>query len=113
LLTVTLRAAHARRLVFEKRLEPGMTTVRPGVRAGLRRDLAALPAELATGAMARSALLLAQMLDSGERDPREAATLVRELRLTMVALAALAPARAEGGIVDELRARRTARTAAG
>lgn len=84
----------------------------PGIRAGVRRDLALLPAELAGGGMARSVLLLARMLDSGELDPREIVAAQRALCLTLAALAEIAPPRAEGSIVDELRARRAQRAAA-
>jgi hypothetical protein len=102
------------RQVFEKRPE-GATMgnwISPGIRAAVRRDLASISVPGADG-IGRSALLLARMLDSGELEPREAVTAARELRVTMTGLLDLAPPRAEGSIVDELRARRSARSAAG
>jgi hypothetical protein len=84
----------------------------PGIRAAVRRDLASLPVTARAEGLSRQALLLARMLDSGDLEPREIVTAGRELRLTMAELAAKAPG-ASGGIVDELRARRAARSAAG
>jgi hypothetical protein len=84
----------------------------PGtVESGVRRELAALSAAVADGALAQQALTLAQALDAGMA-PRDAVAVSRELRVSMERLAAVSPERAEGDPIDELTARREARLAA-
>ena len=90
-------------------------TTGPVVRA-VRRDLRRLPAEDRAGSLAASALTLARLLDEvSDVDPDKAMTsaaqAARELRTTMTELLKGAP-KARSGI-DDLRARRAARAAAG
>jgi len=82
----------------------------------VRRDLRRLPAEDRGGTLAASALTLARLLDEADEvDPDKrlasAAQAARELRGTMTDLLKGAP-KARSGI-DDLRARRAARAAAG
>ena len=100
-----------------------MTASRSGpVERAARRDLRRLAAEVRTSALAEAVLQLAQRLDGrhtcGECaeahpaiDAKEETALVRELRTSMAALRDVSPARAEGDVVDELRARRASRAA--
>jgi hypothetical protein len=86
------------------------------VELAVRRDLRRLPEQDRSGSLAAAALTLARMLDeSGEVDPDKrltaAAQAARELRGTMTELLKGAP-KARSGI-DDLRARRAARAAAG
>jgi hypothetical protein len=93
------------------------------VERAARRELRVLSAEVRSGALAQAVLQLAVRLDGrdtcgacAEDHPvlsaRDEATIVHELRVSLAALAAISPARAEGDIIDELTARREARFAA-
>lgn len=81
----------------------------PDVVRAVRSELRKLPAELQDGPLAEAALMLAGMLP--EASPRDAATLNRELRLTLAELRQLADAMAPEEVdpVDELAQRRAAR----
>jgi hypothetical protein len=87
------------------------------VETAVRRDLRRLPAASRGCTLAASALALAQLLDEAEpsvtTDKRMAAAAqaARELRSTMGDLLKDAPAARSG--IDDLRARRAARSAAG
>jgi len=59
-------------------------------------------------AIARSYLMLARRLDAGV-SARDAAQLAREMRLCLLALYELAPARSEADPIDELQAKREQR----
>lgn len=86
-----------------------MTARRPlSVETAARKDLAALPAEYRNSAVAKSYLLLARRLDLGV-SARDAAQLTREMRLCLLALYDLAPAKHENDPADELRAKREER----
>lgn len=75
------------------------------VEQALLRDLGTLPKELATGALALSCQVLARRIDAG-MSARDAITAAKELRTTLGTLISQAPAREDGDVVDELRARR-------
>jgi hypothetical protein len=78
--------------------------IRPA-EAAARRELRALPKPYSDSVVAKGILALAQLLDDGQV-PRDAAALQREIRLSMEALHALAPAKAPDDFVDEVRAKR-------
>jgi hypothetical protein len=78
--------------------------IRPA-EAAARRELRALPKPYSDSVVAKGILVLAQLLDDGQV-PRDAAALQREIRLSMEALHALAPAKAPDDFVDEVRAKR-------
>jgi hypothetical protein len=80
------------------------------VERAARKDLSALPPEYRSGAVARAYLMLGRRLDQGV-SARDAAQLTREMRLCLLALYQLAPARHESDPVDELKARRETRMA--
>jgi len=77
------------------------------VERAVRADLRRLSSQDAKSALAVTALTLARQLDLADT-PQAAAVVGRELRITLVALAKLAPATARSGI-DELRDRRATR----
>lgn len=79
------------------------------VARAVRSELRKLPVELQAGPLAEAALILAGLLP--EASPRDAATLNRELRLTLAELRQLAAAMAPEEVdpVDELAQRRAAR----
>ena len=78
------------------------------VEAAAKRDLAALPPLYRNSAPAKAYLMLARRLDAGV-SARDASMLAREMRLTLLALNNLAPARHEDDPVDELKAQRERR----
>jgi hypothetical protein len=78
------------------------------IEAAARKDLAALPAEYRNSALAKSYLLQARRLDAGVSG-RDVAMLSREMRLTLLSLYELAPAKHASDPVDELKARREQR----
>lgn len=81
--------------------------------AAVRRDLDKLPADLRETSTAAAAEGLARSLDLGTETYRFQASLVKELRECMTALAEMAPPEVEeGDPVDDLTARRKARRAA-
>jgi|HubBroStandDraft_2_1064218.scaffolds.fasta_scaffold61335_1 hypothetical protein len=93
------------------------------VERAARRELRGLGAGVRSGPLAQAVLYLAQRLDGrdtcGECEEahpalsaRDEATIVHELRVSLAALAAMSPERAEGDKIDELTARREARLAA-
>lgn len=94
-------------------INPARSPVREGrVEAALLRDLKTLPAELATGALASTCQVLARRIDAG-LSARDAITAAKELRTTLGTLISQAPAREDGDVVDELRARRENRLTGG
>jgi hypothetical protein len=78
------------------------------IQTATRRELRGLPVDLRTGTLATTALLLARRLDAG-LPAREVSGVARELRQSMTALMEQAPAKPQGDLVDELRARRAER----
>lgn len=76
-----------------------------------RKDLAALPPQYRTSAIAQAYLLLARRLDAGV-SARDSAQLAREMRLALLALYELAPAKHDIDPVDELRVKREQRMTA-
>jgi hypothetical protein len=81
------------------------------IRKSVLADLAGLPAALRNGSLAASALTLAELIP--ESAPRDAASLVRELRQTMAELrSSAAQVPEEVDPVDELARRRAARRSA-
>ncbi len=106
-----------------RRCEPGCScgrhrsrkpaVVDMSVKAATRRDLAvieALDPALANGALAASALVLAEALD-GENSATSKSMCARSHADLMETIRALAPAVREGDSVDELAAQRAARLA--
>jgi hypothetical protein len=73
-----------------------------------RRDLRALPKLYGTSAVAKGYLELARILDLGV-PARDAAAVQREMRLTLMTLYDLAPAKPEDDFVDEVRLKREER----
>ena len=73
-----------------------------------RRDLRALPKLYATSAVAMGYLTLARTLDYGV-PAREQAAIQREMRLTLLTLYDLSPAKPAGDFVDEVSAAREGR----
>ena len=78
------------------------------VEAAARKDLRAFPSAYRDSAVGKTYLLLARRLDAG-LSARDAATLAREMRLTLLALYDLAPPHREDDPMDELRERRERR----
>lgn len=86
-----------------------MVARRPlAVEAAAKRDLGSLPPQYRNSAIARAYLMLARRLDAGV-SARDASQLAREMRLCLLALYELAPAKQETDPVDELKARREQR----
>ena len=79
------------------------------VEHGVREDLRAMPDRLRRGALARTALWLAEVLDAGEMLPRDAITAAAQLRQCMVQLAEWAPGADESDDTDEKREKRELR----
>jgi hypothetical protein len=87
-------------------VRPRSATATAGhVEAALRKDLGTLPAELREGALAATCQVLARRIDAG-MSARDAITAAKELRTTLGTLISQAPAREDGDVIDELRARR-------
>jgi len=80
------------------------------VEAAARKDLATMPTEFRNGAVAKSYLMLCRRLDSGV-SARDAAGLTREIRLCLLTLYDLAPAKHKDDPVDEVKNRREQRMA--
>lgn len=78
--------------------------------AAVRRDLARLPTDLAESGLAATALHLAGVMDAGRGSPSECAKALTDV---LMKIRELAPPEQEGTKVDDLRARRAARTARG
>lgn len=76
----------------------------------VRRDVERLPVEHRDGGLAAVALRLARTLDS-DLDPRDEATIGRELRACLTELSKLAPAQPQRDALDELERRRADRRA--
>jgi hypothetical protein len=77
----------------------------------VRVDLAALPASMRRGGVARVALMCARVLDEGGLSPRDAAGFARELRLALAQLREMAPGEVKGDVTDEVKQRRERRLA--
>lgn len=80
------------------------------IESAARKDLATMPPEFRNGAVAKSYLLLCRRLDSGV-SARDAAGLAREIRLCLLTLYDLAPARHKDDPIDEVKTRREQRMA--
>jgi len=80
----------------------------------VKNDLAALPAAMRRGGVARVALSCARILDEsqGGLSPRDAAGFMRELRLALAQLREMAPGEIHGDVTDEVKQRRERRLAA-
>ena len=78
------------------------------IEASVRREIRSMPADLRASTLATTALLLAKRLDAG-LPAREVSGVARELRQNMSSLLERAPAKPQGDLVDELRARRAER----
>lgn len=78
--------------------------------AAVKRDLARLPQALAESGLAATALHLAGALDAERGSPSECAKALTDV---LMKLRDLAPPEQERTKLDELRARRAARTAGG
>ena len=78
------------------------------VEAAARRDLAALPPTYRNSAVAKAYLLMARRLDAGV-SARDTAQVTREMRLCLLALYELTPAKHANDPVDELKAKREQR----
>lgn len=85
-----------------------MTSRRPPtpVSTAARRDLKALPKPYCDSAVAKAYLELAKLIDFG-MTPKDAASIVREMRLCYMTLDAMAPHKPQDDFVDEFSARRT------
>lgn len=110
-LSLVLRALDRLVLISERR-----AAVSPAEQAGqtensVSAELAVLPGEIRDRAAARVAMLLARRLDGG-LPAADVTAVARELRITMAALAGLAPAEQPESAVDDLRDRRARRLAA-
>lgn len=90
-----------------------MTAPRRGpVERAVRRDLAQLDDEAKRSGLAASALALAQLLDGNSPlTARDAATVAAELRQTLAELGRRAQPKRQEDEVDQLRARREAKSA--
>ena len=75
------------------------------------RDLAELPLNLRRGGIAAVALMCARELDGGALPPRDAATYLREIRLSLAQLRELTTGEVKGDVTDEVRERRERRLA--
>jgi hypothetical protein len=82
------------------------------VESGVRADLRGLPDAITGGALAKSALLVARLLDDPATETKDVAGLGRELRALVAAIQAASPRKEEGDgvtkIRDDLAARRKA-----
>jgi hypothetical protein len=87
--------------------EPG------GAEAAVLRDLARFPEDIRSGGIAMVAVLSARALDEGGLAPRDAQGYLREIRMSMVQLADMAPGDRKGDVTDEVRAAREKRLSAG
>jgi hypothetical protein len=86
---------------------------RPGsVEAAVSRDLAALPPDLATSALAMLALALAREVD-GENSATSKSMCAGQLRDTLAQLRELAPSEEEADELDDLARRRATRRSGG
>lgn len=85
-----------------------MKRVAIAVETAARKDLRALPELYRNSAVAKGYLLLARRLDAGV-SVRDSTAALREMRLALMALYALAPAEVENSTVDELERRREQR----
>ncbi len=74
-------------------------------------DLAEFPEKMRNGGIAMTARLCARALDEGNVTPRDATSLVREIRLALVQLRDMSPGEVKGDTTDELRQRREDRMA--
>lgn len=86
-----------------------MPPSRTSVETSVRRELKSYPPDIAAGAVARTMILLAQLMDAGIDEPRDLAQVSRELRLASAQLRELAPGNTEGDEVDKFRKRREKR----
>jgi hypothetical protein len=75
----------------------------------VRNDLRGLPADTASGAVARSMLILAAEADSASLTARDLAQVLRELRQCAQYLREISPPAGQGDEIDELRLRREKR----
>ena len=76
---------------------------------GVLNDLARVPADLATGALAAIAIGMARDVDSGELPPREKIQARAQIRQCMVQLREWAPGTDTGDSTDVKRERREQR----
>jgi hypothetical protein len=81
---------------------------RLSVETAAKRDINALPDQYKRSAVAESYLMLSRRLDAGV-SARDAASLTRELRLCLLTLYELAPAKSPIDPVDEVRHQREQR----
>jgi hypothetical protein len=77
------------------------------------RDLAELPQNLRSGGVAAVAIFCARLLDEGGLPPRDAASYLREIRLSLAQLRELTTGEVKGDATDEVRERREKRLAGG
>lgn len=77
----------------------------------MRRDLAALPDDLAHSALALGALAVARVMDNQETDPTQMASCYRALQAGLDRLRKLAPPKETNDGVDQLAAKRAQRRA--
>lgn len=86
--------------------EENMGIVKPGgIEEAFLKDLDRLPEVAADTALAKTALLLAAQLDSGDVAPREVTQYTKEIRLIGVQLEETYPPAEEGDDTEERRAR--------
>lgn len=88
----------------------GVVSVVAGVRADIKR-ITVLAPDMAKSSLALSALALAALIDDPGNSATSRSMCARELRETLVALAAACPEVREADGVDELAGRRAARIA--
>jgi hypothetical protein len=74
-------------------------------------DLAELPVKLRSGGVAAVALMCARELDAGALPPRDAASYLREIRLSLAQLREMTTGEVKGDVTDEVRERREKRLA--
>lgn len=87
--------------------------VLPTLEESVKSDLAALPASMRRGGVARVTLMCARVLDQGGLSPRDAAGFAREMRLGLAQLREMAPGEVKGDITDEVKQRRERRLEGG
>lgn len=78
--------------------------------AAMRQQIDGMAEQVRASPLAQMAIRLAAEIDAG-LSPRDTAALTRELRLTVLRLEELSPAKGEKDVVDELADRRNARLA--
>lgn len=79
----------------------------------VKEDLAELPLKLRSGGIAAVAIFCARTIDEGGLPPRDAASFLREIRLSLAQLRDMTTGEVKGDITDEVRERREKRLAGG